>query len=358
MSTTLDSIFSIIALMDGTTINGTLRVEGTPLVQRYNKGTDAFIPDFTKLAESSRPTVVCILRSIADGLILIPNTIEYRYNDILLTFDTNGLSTNSGMVGYFKKITAYSTNIGGSTYNLPALRVMKNLVPISGYDNDRITVSGTVEIGGTSVEFNALSKEVVIQESTGNQYDVLITNNKGSQLLTAGESLVESVRLFKDGIEITDYTGFTFQYVKMLGTGDVNMGTARTQTVSTGDVDNVLKLRCDVSLNGSKIASGYDEITDFSDPYYTLIKITGISGNTVRKGETAAITPTVCLRSTGAEVPNLITTWNWSLRDNAGSPFILTGKSSATFTAPNIQVTYEDMVRAKMGLSGAISGTA
>ena len=354
----LEGSFTLIALMDGTTINGTLRVEGTPLVQRYNKGTVVFIPDFTALPENSRPTVVIILRDISDGSILVPNTIEFRYNDLLLTFDNNGLSTNAGMVGYFKKIDAYSTTIGGATYKVPALRVMKNLVPISGYDNDRITVSGTVEISGSSIGFKALSKEVVIQESTGNQYDALISNNKGSQLLTAGESLTDTVRIFKDGVEITDYTGFTFQWVKMLGDGETNWGTSRTQVVSTNDVDNVLKLRCDVKKDGSLVASGYDEITDFSDPYYALLKITGISGNVVKKGETATVTPVAVKRSTGEEVPSLITTWPFSLKDNAGAAFILTGKSAATFTGTNATVSYEDMVRAKMGLSGTISGTA
>ncbi|WP_291528611.1 hypothetical protein [Bacteroides sp. UBA939] len=350
--------FTLIALMDGTTINGMLRVEGTPLVQRYNKGTAVFIPDFEALAENSRPTVAVILRDISDGDILIPNTIEYRYNDLLLTFGSNGLSTNAGMVGFFKKIDAYSTTIGGTTYQVSALRVMKNLVPISGYDNDRITVSGTVEIAGSSIAFKGLSKEVVIQESTGNQYDVLVSNNKGSQLLAAGESLTETARIFKDGVEITDYTGFTFQWVKMLGAGDTNMGTARTQAVTTNDVDNVLKLRCDVKLNGSLVASGYDEVTDFSDPYYLILKITGITGNTVRKGETATITPVAAKRSTGEEVPSLITSWTFSFKDNAGAAFILTGKSAATFTGTNAKVTYEDMVRAKMGISGSISGTA
>jgi hypothetical protein len=262
------------------------------------------------------------------------------------------------MVGYFKKIDAYSTTIGGATYKVPALRVMKNLVPISGYDNDRITVSGTVEISGSSIGFNALSKEVVIQESTGNQYDALISNNKGSQLLTAGESLTDTVRIFKDGVEVTDYTGFTFQWVKMLGAGDTNWGTSRTQVVSTNDVDNVLKLRCDVKKDGSLVASGYDEVTDFSDPYYTIIKITGISGNTVKKGETATVTPVAAKRSTGEEVPSLIKSWTFSLKDNAGAAFILTGKDSATFTGTNAKIPFEDMVRAKMGLSGSISGVA
>lgn len=354
----LEGSFTLIALMDGTTINGTLRVEGTPLVQRYNKGTVVFIPDFEALAENNRPTVVVILRDVSDGSVLIPNLIEYRYNDLLLTFGSNGLSTNSGMVGYFKKIDAYSTTIGGTTYQVLALRIMKNLVPISGYDNDRITVSGTVEIGGSSIAFNALSKEVIIQESTGNQYDVLISNNKGSQLLADGESLTETARIFKDGVEVTDYSGFTFQYVKMLGSGDTNWGTLRTQVVSTNDVDNVLKIRCDVKKDGSLVASGYDEVTDFSDPYYLNIKTTGINGNTVKKGETATITPVAVKRSTGEEVPSLITSWTFSLKDNAGAAFVLTGKDVATFTGANAKVTYEDMVRAKMGLSGSISGTA
>lgn len=354
----LEGAFTLIALMDGTTINGTLRVDGTPLVQRYNKGTDVFIPNFEALAENGRPTVVVILRSVADGSILIPNTIEYRYNDLLLAFDSNGLSANVGLAGYFKRLTAYAANVGGKTYNLPALRVMKNLVPVSGYDNDRITVSGTIEVNGSSVPFNALSKEVVIQESTGNQYDIVVSNNKGSQFTQSGESLTETARIFKDGIEITDYTGFTYKWMKMLGSGDTAWGTSRTQAVSTSDVDNVLKIRCDVFLNGSKIASGYDEVTDFSDPYYLNVKITGITGNSVRSGETARLTPVAVKRSTGEENPSLITTWNWSVKDNAGAGFILSGKSAATFTGASANVTYDDMVRARMGLSGSISGTA
>lgn len=237
MSTKIQGDFGIAGLIDGDTVNPTLRVEGAPLSQRYNKGTTMFSPNFEALPENMRPTVVVLLRGVSTGEILPNQTLEFRYNDMLLTFDANGLSTNAGMVGYFKKISAYSTNVGGRTVSVPALRVMKNLVPISGYDNDSILVSGAVELDGHSIPFKEISIKVIIQESTGNQYDVILSNDRGSQFTSKNESLTETARVLKDGIEITDYTGFTYKYFKMLGEGDVSMGTSRTQLITTDDVD-------------------------------------------------------------------------------------------------------------------------
>ena len=352
----LEGGFTLIGLMDGTTVNGFLRVEGTPLVQRYNKGTSQFTPDFEALADNKKPTLVIILRDVATGEIMKPQTITYKYNGVTLTFGSNGLSTNSGMTGYFKKLDSYSATIGSQSYQLPALRVMKNLVPISGYDNDRISVSGTIEVGGQSIAFNELSKDVVIQESTGNAYDVIISDNKGGALTEAGESLTCTASLYKDGIEVTDYSGFTYQWVKLLGTGDTNWGTSRTQKVTTGDIDNILKLRCDIKSGGSVVASGFTQITDYSDPYYVDFNITGITGNAIRSGETAVIKPVARKRSDGTD--GGVSSWSWNIKDNAGNAFTLTGKSGATFTAASASVTYEDIKRADMGLSGSVSATA
>lgn len=352
----LEGGFTLIGLMDGTTVNGFLRVEGTPLVQRYNKGTSQFTPDFETLADNKKPTLVVILRDVSTGEIMTPQTITYKYNGVTLTFGSDGLSTNSGMTGYFKKLDSYSATIGSQSYQLPALRVMKNLVPISGYDNDRISVSGTIEIGGQSIAFNELSKDVVIQESTGNAYDVIISDDKGGALTEAGESLTCTASLYKDGIEVTDYSGFTYQWVKLLGTGDTNWGTARTRKVTTGDIDNILKLRCDIKSGGSVVASGFTQITDYSDPYYVDFNITGITGNAIRSGETAVIKPVARKRSDGTD--GGVSNWSWNIKDNAGNAFTLTGKSGATFTAASASVTYEDIKRADMGLSGSVSATA
>lgn len=225
----VESGFSLIGLMDGTTINGFLRVEGNPLVQRYNKGTNQFIPDFESdgFPEASLPVAVLILRDTASGTVMIPQTssIEWKYNGVALTFGSNGLCTTDGLEGMFKKIDSRPTQIGDSSYNLPAVQVLKNLVPISGYDNDRLSVSGSVEVGGNSVSFSEISKEVIIQETTGNAFSMTITDDKGFYLVNENDSLTAKCTIYKDGNEVSDYSGVTFKWEKLLGTGNVAMGT-------------------------------------------------------------------------------------------------------------------------------------
>lgn len=351
----LSSSFTLVGIIDGTTINGYVRVDNTPLVQRYNKGTSAFVPDFERMAENSRPVVVAILREASTGDVVTPNSIRFMYNGLELTFGDNGLSTNEGMEGVFKKLADYQAAVGSQSYSLPALRVMKNLVPVSGYDNDRISVSGTVEVGGQSVPFNELSKEVIIQESTGNQYDVVISNDKGSAITEAGETLTERADIYKDGNKISDVSGFSFRWFKVTAEGDAVMGTAQTQNIAASDVDNKLVVRCDVYQGDTLTASGFDEISDFSDPYMVRMDITGIDGNAIRKGQTATITPKAVKRSTGEEASGLVPSWTFRTQDNEGQDFTLTGKEGASFSGLNCQISYEDIVRAKMGISGYVT---
>ena len=177
------------------------------------------------------------------------------------------------------------------------------------------------------------------------------------ELTADGETLTETAHVYKDGVEVTDLSGYSFSWNAETATGDELLGTAQTQAITTADVDNVLKLRVDVYKDGTKLASGFDEVTDFSDPYYVNLKITGITGNAVRTGETATITPVAVKRSSGEEQPSLVTEWTFAIKDNKGAAFILTGKQAATFNGASCQVTYADMERAGMGLTGYVTGT-
>lgn len=104
------------------------------------------------------------------------------------------------------------------------------------------------------------------------------------------------------------------------------------------------------------VASGFTQITDYSDPYYVDFNITGITGNAIRSGETAVVKPVARKRSDGTD--GGVSNWDWNIKDNAGNAFTLSGKSGATFSAASVSVTYEDIKRADMGLSGSVSATA
>ena len=340
------------SLATGTTIFGRLNVANLPLIQRYNTGTNSFSPDFEVLAENAKPIVYPFLTDTRTGEILVPttSTLVWKYNGVTLTFGSDGLSTNSGMDGCFKSLT-YSATIASKTYNLPALRVMKNLVPISNYDNDLISLSGSVERSGQQIPFAELNKEVVIEESTGSQFDAVITNTKGSQIVSETDTVTETVNLYKNGVLVTDYSAYTFQWVKVTATGEVTMSsTSRTATITAADVDSKLRLRCDVKENGSVIATGWDEITDNSDPYDLLLPITGIAGTQFTEdNQTAVVTPKVVKRSTQAAVTGY--TFTFTTKNNAGTDFTLTGKSSSSFTGTSASISKADVDRANRGLA-------
>lgn len=181
-----------------------------------------------------------------------------------------------------------------------------------------------------------------------------ITDDKGFYLVNENDSLTAKCTIYKDGNEVSDYSGVTFKWEKLLGTGNVAMGTARTQVVTNSDVDNVLLLRCTATMEGESISETVT-ITDVSDPYEVYFEITGITGNCIRTGETALVAPKARRRSDGNNAT--VSSWTWSIRDNTGAAFTLTGKSGATFNAATASVSYEDIKRAGMGISGSVSAT-
>lgn len=343
----------LIAVMDGTSINGYLRVENTPLIQRYNDA-GAFTPDFETLADNKKPAVVPILVNTATGALMTPQTLTWKYNGITLTFGSDGLSTNEGMEGVFKKDTAYSTNYDGSTKTVEALRVLKNLVPLSGYDNDRITISGTIEVGGNQIAFDGISTEVIIQKSTGATFDVVIADGILTQTT---RQITLTATLWNEGSVVSDLGGYSFDW-KIIDTDGsdeafTNVSTSNTQKVVADDVNWQARVRCTVKKGSDVVATGFCTVTDYSDPVQVQFNVTGIEGLTVKQGQTATVTPVAKRRDSGTTVT--VSSWEWRTMDNAGADFTLTGKSAATFTATSAQVSYSDMARAGYGMNIYVS---
>lgn len=349
----VNGYIKLIGVSDGTSLNGLLRVEGAPLVQRYDKGTSTYLPDFEAMAEAERPTVYPLIRDVASGMVHVPQTMTWKYNGLTLSFGSNGLSTNNGLEGMFKRISSHAISVSGVTYQVPALRVMKNLAVVGGLDNDVLSASGTVELAGVSIPFNDLTKEIIIQEATGNQYDVVIRNDHGSMLDDTVTSFEETALLYKDGKRVTDLTDYRFLW---------NAGTAGAsqdkRTINTSHVNGALALDCTVYGGSQELCSGYDTIIDASDPYYVLFKTSGITGDRIAHGETATITPVAVKRSTGQEAASLVTSWDWNVKDNAGDSFTNAAGLKDGMTGTSGSITYEEVMKnAKGAVYVAVSGT-
>lgn len=342
----------IISVTNGATLNAILAVYGSPLVQSYTPGTDSYVPDFKQMADNGKPTVVPLVRNSTDGKILSPVSLAWKYNGVELGFGSDGLCVSpETMAGRLMKLSSYSVEIEGTSYQLPALRVVDNLVPVSGYDNDLISVSGMVEMGGASITFADLGKTVVIQESTGNVYGMSIASDTAFAILSANGKTTLKATVYNAGNPMNPGdSGVTFKWYKVLVSGDVQLTpTSDTCAILQADVDNVLTVRCEAWQAGTRLVSESCQITDFSDPVMTRFDVTGIDGLNISEGQTAIVTPVAYRRGTGEEV----TVSNWSFRtiDNEGADFIPTGQSSATFSGKSVSLPYADVRRAHGGVS-------
>ena len=349
----VENCFTLMGLLDGTTIYGYLRVDGSPLVQRYTPGTSLYIPDFEASGFNHHPVIVPILRDSASGAVVVPVSLVWKYNGETLTFDADDYSNNAGMVGMFKRLYDYPVLINGSTYRLTALKVVKNLVSVDNRDNDRISVSGAVEIGGNRIDYQEMSKDVLIKESDGSTYDVLINDDGGGMFTTDGQVITMTARVYKEGAEVTSESGIQYQWVKETSTGDVAMGTSKTQQLRQNDVNCLLNVRCDIRISDSEQASGYHQIKDATDEYHIEFNFTNIKGNALRRGESTVVTPKAV---TVAGVQKTGLSWSWLLKKNDGTNF-LEYPLGYQFTADFIEITYQDVMNAGGGIKGYVSAS-
>ena len=350
-TTQAQASFRIVATMDGTSLYGYLRAERTPLVQYYNTETGAYTPDFGGLAADKKPLVALILMNVSTGALAVPTEVTWQYNGVTLTFGNNNLSTNSGMEGLFKRIASYSTTYDGKTVSVPALEIEDNLASVGNVDNDRISCSGKIEVAGNDIGFNDISKEIVIAEATGTGYQIILGNAE----IHEGDSGVQlTAELLSAGVPVSDLTGITFRWTALKADGDkVLSGSGKTVTVSAGDVDWQLVVKCEALQSGSVIAAQQCTVTDLSDPVQATVGITGIDGEYIKPGETARATPVAKRRV--AQTTVAVSSWTWRTTNNAGAAFSLSGKGSSTFTASYADITYDDVVRADGCVNGYVS---
>lgn len=344
----INGSFQLFALMNGVNVRARMGIINGPLRQEYKKGTSICTPDWETSA--NKPLVYAHLNRDDNGVVLIPTTVDLFYNSVQIAFGEDGLSTTGALAGVFKKSTK-TINIGGRDYpNMIVFEIVKNIVPVSNYDNDTILLKGTTEVGGQTLAFDGISETVEIVETVGSSTTLYLDGD--TDVTTESPTATLNAHVLVDGITPSDLSAYTAKWYKVNGETSTLVTTgAWSLTVNASDIDGTTTYRCDLlQKDGSTvISSAYINVTDYTDPYRVNLYVDGITGEQIKEGETAIYTAKV-EKDDGTEDTTAQTTF--TVTDNSGSVI-----SSLSGVKKTISVTFQDVMNAGGGISGYVSAT-
>ena len=349
------AVGQITVVSNGTTYNALLQCNIGDIVQSY-EGSSTSPTTISPNYEASgavKPILMLMLFSAEKGNGNALSNVDnekvswYINQTVQLEFDGNGLSTNKfgKNIGHFQK----TTFVVGVSIEVPALKVMKNLVEINDGSSFTITAKCIAPVTNSSVELsdtyqvlvsagNDVTKKVSIAADDTHPFTIL--SKRGScrviALIEGAETNDSSYsyvwKLFRNGVWET----------KMCVSGKPNR-----LDINEEDVDSFGIVKVEVSKDGSSFGSDIQTISDSSDPYtiYPNPKevtrnASGVDMDTApddyTKGDAAVETFTVgdertirykpILKPESAN-PNKAQTYKMYLYDNSGNEI-------TTFTTP------------------------
>lgn len=339
--------FTLTALQNGLTIQGSLRVQGAAS-QNYNANTAKCIPDW-KTTPAKRPKFYPVIRkgsayinadSIQNG--------KWYYNDVEIIFDSETHQSvnfkDASNNPYFEEGTM-SVTLSGNSYTVPCLTVINNLASPTNLDVDTIGYEGKVELSGKFVDFPRCSLDIKIAQMTTQGYLGLLSPESAiiSAKSGSGSSVTIDAELYgEDGQAVTTY------YVKFINAGTGQQITvasgAKSVTINEADVTDNMILRCDFFLDAAmqnRVTTAFASIDDTTDPEYLYVSFNGSDGDTsgqLDTGETCTVTMWVATM----EDPTAINTAysNFSVQFFDGNQQQITG-SLPTITVNNHKATMD-----------------
>lgn len=275
---------------------------------------------------------VCTSSRVAEG-VATPDAINFYFNDTKIEFSGD---TSSGIfAGYFKKITPSGDNL------YYGLRILKNIVELSGFAPAVVKMVATISYGTQSDEIQA-SYNIPIQQSTGTSYRVTIAagDNKNFVLREKGESCILKALASQGGETITK--GLSYQWFKpgLLDWEQIQGKTGQTLTVSTEDINTFGEFMVRVYRDNAEIGSDIQGVMDASDPF-DIDPHPSPEDETISEDESGngqvTYTPVVVKR--GTNVKALDTTFYFVVKDAAG--VYLNGEDDRTTAVASYSVTRE-----------------
>lgn len=286
------------------------------LYQEYDGEAGAptnIAPDFTTL----KPTLSFVLSSsrVAEGVV-VPASVKWYFNELLLSFNTSNVSTNSlgGETGHFKFIPYAAGSV-----DYYGLQVVKNLVKASEGASCTIRCEATVTVGNTSdtVQF---VYTIPITKGVGNQTVVTITagDNNYFCIREKGGSCKLTAMARQGAGEITSSLTYKW-YNQANGAWSALSGqTGKTLTVTDTMVDTSGVFKVEVTQSGKIIGVDTQTVMDLSDPYDILTN-PDPADETIESGSGGSVTYTPILVKRGSTTKAKDVKFYFVFMDSAGN---------------------------------------
>lgn len=326
MANAISNHFCITALATGTSVQGSLRVEGT-LSQNYNKNSGKCIPDWT--VDANKPKVYAVVRK---GAAYLANTAilaadgsaggTWTYNDVVITFDSDGNSTNftygTGTPLFIKG--TISKQLGGNTYDMPCLTINGNLASADNVDLDNIGFQGSVEDKGHQISF-AASVDVRIAQMTTQGYLGLLTPESGIISSDTDTVTVQAKLYDESGNDTTTF------YTKWYdGVGDAISGTnisTKSRTFTASEVTDNLVVRVDFFTDSeckTRVTTAFASIDDTHDPEFLYVSLDGKNSDyslQLNEGESCTVKTWVATMEDSSAINKSYSTFTFALYNGA-----------------------------------------
>lgn len=277
---------NISLLVNGDNLNTTLN-STAPLYQTFKKGTSDFTPNWGTMSDALRPIVFPRIFSVMEGRTLVPSDVSWKYNDVDIVFDENGIATSPSII---------AGKIQEVTYNgAKALKMIGNVASDTNNDSDLISFTGRVNSSGQSVLVSA-DITVLVEEGTNNLYRLFLMMQ--DDVLDPGDaSLSMKAMLYNNGALVS--TNVQFEFLKLDGTVLRAKDPSDTLNITPSMVNGELMVVCKAYVGSTMVTQEQKQVWDVTDPYV----ISCDQGSNVRQRAIDDITYTFSLLNarTGVE---------------------------------------------------------
>lgn len=275
------------------------------------------LPELAFVATSGR---------IVEGVV-VPVSIQWYFNDTLLTFGSNNMSTNTfnGETAHFESVPYVS---GSNPYY--KLRIRKDLVNAAGLAPCSIKAVARIVYGNVTDDISA-QYQISIAKATGSPFRVTIAagDNKYFTLTSKGDSCKLKTVVYLNSAETT--TGLSYKWYKLVnGAWSLLSGqTSATLTVSDTMVDSYSQFKVEVYKDGNMIGMDTQGVMDATDPYDIILNPTP-SDEQIEEGSGGQVVYTPYVVKRGSSQKALDTTFYFTFMDSVG---IILNPSSANTAA-------------------------